>query len=99
MNSILPTIIISFIAGFIFTISVVTMIELKSKYSRSCKNCKHSIPSTGKDDFLHFYCDLGSYSEISNFPVKEHNCCGHFDYTDELKTEQVKDKAEKLVKR
>lgn len=91
--------IISFIAGVITTITVVTIIELKSKFSRNCKNCKHSIPSTGKDDLLHFYCDLGSYSEISNFPVKEYNRCGHSDYTDELKTEQVKDKAEKLVKR
>lgn len=97
--NILAAIIISFIAGLATTVAIVTMIKLKSKYSRNCKNCKHSIPSTGKDDLLHFYCDLGSYSEISNFPVKEYNCCGHFDYTDELKTEQVKDKAEKLVKR
>ena len=67
----------------------------------------HNIPSAPtpadgnclSDDNVYFYCNLSDYTDISNFPVKEYNCCGHFDYTDELKTEQVKDKAEKLIRK
>lgn len=83
------------IIGFISAIIAFYLIENNNKYRRNCKNCKHSTPYEGKDKNLHFYCGLAMQKDISTFPVSEYNCCGHFDYTNELKTEQVKDKAEK----
>lgn len=87
------------IIGFISGITALCLAERNNKYKRNCKNCNHSVPATSKDGNVNFYCDLSKYTDISNFPVKDYNCCGHFDYTDELKTEQVKDKAEKLIKK
>ena len=87
------------IIGFISSITTTCLVESNSKYKRTCKNCNHSVPATGEDDNIHFYCDLAENNNLSNFPVKDYNYCGHFDYTDELKTEQVKDKAEKLIKK
>jgi len=87
------------IIGFISAIIAFCLIENNNKYGRNCKNCNHSVPATGKDGNVYFYCNLSEYTNISNFPVKDYNCCGHFDYTNELKTEQVKDKAEKLIKK
>lgn len=87
------------IIGFISAITASCLTEKNNKYRRNCKNCNHSVPVTGKDGNVYFYCNLSEYTDISNFPVKDYNCCGHFDYTDELKTEQFKDKAEKLIKK
>ena len=87
------------IIGFISAITAFYLIENNNKYRRNCKNCIHAIPSTGEDGNIYFYCNLSGDCEIPNFPVKEYNYCGHFDYTNELKTEQVKDKAEKLIKK
>ena len=70
-----------------------------NKYDRNCKNCKHSTPYEGRDNELHFYCGLAIQKDISTFPVSAYNYCGHFDYTDELKTEQMRDNAEKLVRK
>ena len=71
----------------------------KKKYERNCKNCKHSTPYEGKDNELHFYCGLAIQKDVSTFPVSSYNCCGHFDYTEELKTEQMRDNAEKLIRK
>lgn len=90
------------IIGFISTLILqgfINWVSYKKKYERNCKNCKHSTPYEGKDNELHFYCGLAIQKDISTFPVSAYNYCGHFDYTDELKTEQMKDNAEKLVRK
>ena len=86
------------IITFIFT-CIYGCFKNNNKNNRNCKNCKHSTPYEGKDNELHFYCGLAIQKDVSTFPVSSYNCCGHFDYTDELKAEQMRDNAEKLIRR
>lgn len=65
--------------------------------NRCCKNCIHSVPNRGKDGQIYCYCDL-SPEGVTKYPVRPDNQCGHFDYTDELKTEQIKIEAERMLK-
>ena len=65
--------------------------------TRCCKNCVHSVPNMAKDRSIHCYCDL-SPQGVDNYPVLPYERCGHFDYTEELKTEQVRIQAEKMLK-
>ena len=97
MEKLIIGIILGLTISSIASIIVCSIFE-NQKYKRNCKNCKHSTPYEGKDGYLHFYCGLPMQKDISTFPVKEDNYCGHFDYTDELKTEQVKENAEKLIR-
>ena len=96
--------ILSFIGGIFATIIVEVIITaitsiLRPKYSRNCLNCKHCVPYSDRAGDTKLYCDFAVDNNISTYPVNESGYCGHFDYTDELKAEQVRDTAEKMVKK
>lgn len=86
------------IVGVIIGIAWIITDNNKQKYARKCLNCRHCIPWESKEGMTKLYCDFAVDNRISTFPVREHGCCGHFELTEELKAEQVKDKAEKIVK-
>ena len=93
--------ILGFIIGFIVAVILEIIIESnsrKKKFTRNCLNCTHSVPCTGKDDKIYLYCSRAKNYDLSQYPVKEYNCCGHFQYTEELKAEQVREQAERYVK-
>ena len=86
------------IVGVITGIALIIIDSNKQKYARKCLNCRHCIPWESKEGMTKLYCDFALNNNISTFPVREYGCCGHFELTEELKAEQVKDKAEKMVK-
>ena len=90
--------ILSFVSGFIVAI-MLEIILTKNKellYGRNCLNCKYSEPQKSQGGKIRIYC---SRCTKSSYPVTNTDYCGHFDYTDELKTEHVKLQAEKMVKK
>lgn len=77
---------------------IILLIKTDRRYQRHCLNCVHAIPSTAQNGKIKLYCDL-TPTKVDNYPVQESNYCGRFDFTEELKAEHVRCKAEKLIKR
>lgn len=90
------------ILGFILTLILqgfINWVSHKKKYERNCKNCNHAVPYMSESRKIHLYCNLALENNIQNYPVDEYNYCGHFTYTEELKSEQVREQAEKVLKK
>ena len=64
-------------------------------YGRHCLNCRYAEPMKATNDTIHTYCTRLNGTQ---YPVNISDYCGHFDFTEELKAEQVKQQAERMVK-
>lgn len=92
-----------FIAGFavgafiaFLVIGLIATFSNFGMFARRCSNCVHAHPAFSKDRQVRVYCDLVP-NGVEDYPVHPEACCGKFELTEELKAEQVRIKAEKMV--
>ena len=99
----MPNFLLGCIVGCLATTIVVFIIDCiintRGKYARNCLNCSHCIPWSDSCNRTKLYCDFAINNNVTTYPVSTDGYCGHFQLTEELKAEQVKDKAEKLVRK
>lgn len=83
--------VIGIIVGFIVGVLVEYNSHLKSTKARICRNCQHF--QIAADSGCKGIC---GHPKAPNTQYKffDTNTCGRFDYTDELKTEQVREHCE-----